>query len=53
MHLTCCNGLCFLRIHVKNILKIMGNAESNMLKGFIQVYLFATTKKKSFATVLY
>lgn len=23
----------------------MGNAESNMLKGFIQVYLFATTKK--------
>lgn len=30
MHLPCCDGSCFLRIHVKNI--FIGNAESNISK---------------------
>lgn len=55
MHLPCCDGSCFLRIHVKNI--FIGNAESNISKVLYKSICLQQKKKtkpkKSFATVLY
>lgn len=44
MHLPCCDGSCFLRIHVKNI--FIGNAESNISKVLYKSICLQQKKKK-------
>lgn len=43
MHLPCCDGSCFLRIHVKNI--FIGNAESNISKVLYKSICLQQKKK--------